>query len=107
MEDKLKHYYLDDAKLDQEHREILLALNQLRMDLESNTTTVGSALPQVVAIISHCESHFALEDKMMIDADYPYRADHIKSHIELMNLIKKRLAAADKYTVSNIAVSIF
>jgi hemerythrin len=78
------------AAVDLEHRELIELINRLDTDMHeyATQTTVVEALGEIYARIS---AHFALEEKIMREADYEGFANHKKDHEllldELLNVI--------------------
>ena len=72
------------AELDHEHRELLALINELLEHAKetSDIDHVIGALDEVFAAIS---SHFALEEQMMRDSNYPAYGDHKEDHQTLLD----------------------
>lgn len=70
--------------VDQEHREMIELINGLdnAMAEDADCTTVVSTLGEIYAKIS---AHFALEEKIMRDADYGEFASHKEDHEQLLD----------------------
>ena len=78
------------AAVDLEHRELIELINGLDADMVEHATqkTVVESLGEIYARIS---AHFALEEKIMRDADYggyeTHKQDHEALLDELLNII--------------------
>lgn len=72
------------AAVDLEHRELIELINRLDADMVEYATqeTVVSKLGEIYARIS---AHFALEEKIMRDADYGDYAAHKNDHERLLD----------------------
>ncbi len=72
------------AAVDLEHRELIALINALDADMQEYATqsTVVQALGEIYARIS---AHFALEEKIMRDADYGGYETHKQDHEALLD----------------------
>ena len=74
------------AAVDLEHRELIQLINRLDADMQeyATKTAVVQALGEIYARIS---AHFALEEKIMRDADYDGLAAHKQDHELLLDAL--------------------
>ena len=72
------------AAVDLEHRELIELINSLDADMLEHATqkTVVESLGEIYARIS---AHFALEEKIMREADYDGYATHKEDHESLLD----------------------
>jgi hemerythrin len=72
------------AAVDVEHRELIELINSLDADMLEHATqkTVVESLGEIYARIS---AHFALEEKIMREADYDGYATHKEDHESLLD----------------------
>jgi hemerythrin len=82
------------ASVDQEHREMIELINELdnAMAQDADCITVISTLGEIYAKIS---AHFALEEKIMRDADYEEFASHKEDHERLLDSLLTIIDSVD------------
>ena len=82
------------AAVDLEHRELIELINGLDADMMEHATqkTVVEALGEIYARIS---AHFALEEKIMRDADYGSYAAHKQDHESLLDELLEIIDSVD------------
>lgn len=83
------------AAVDLEHRELIELINSLDADMLEHAThkTVVQALGEILARIS---AHFALEEKIMRDADYDGYATHKQDHESLLDELLNIIDSVDE-----------
>jgi hemerythrin-like metal-binding protein len=80
-------FCLGIPSLDHEHRELIELINSLHEDLyhPHSETSVMEFLGEIFAKVS---AHFAHEEKLMRDNDYPEYDDHKRDHERLLDEIR-------------------
>lgn len=94
--------------VDQEHREMIELINGLdnAMAEDADCTTVVSTLGEIYAKIS---AHFALEERIMRDADYGEFASHKEDHEQLLDSLLTIIDSVDdngRYDRSELSSSL-
>ena len=79
-------FSVGSASVDKEHRELIESINALHVDLQegANQDSIVEGLGEIYANVS---AHFALEEKLMRDADYEGFAAHKDDHEALLDEI--------------------
>lgn len=90
-------YSVQNSTLDQQHQRLFELLNTLH---EAMSQGKGKAtLPEVFEnLIQYTRTHFAFEETLMEQCDYPDLADHRRKHIKLIEQIialQQRFATGD------------
>ena len=82
------------ASVDQEHREMIELINELdnAMAQDADCITVISTLGEIYAKIS---AHFALEEKIMRDANYREFTSHKEDHERLLDSLLTIIDSVD------------
>jgi hemerythrin len=73
-------YSIGIDEIDTQHRQILHAINQISRAIELHRTeqVLTEQVPELTAFL---ESHFAAEEKYMLEYDYPGYDEHRKEHV--------------------------
>ena len=85
-------YSVGVAAVDDEHRELISLINVLyeRMDARSSITEIESSLGDIYKAIA---MHFALEERIMADAQYDELAQHKDDHEDLLDQLSELMDA--------------
>ncbi len=75
-------------QVDQEHQKLVTILNQLDEAVKTGkgSRVMGEILSQLV---DYTKTHFAAEEKLMSDAEYPALARHQTQHRQLVEKVEK------------------
>lgn len=67
--------------IDQQHKEIIAYINQLYDLISVPDKRDSTAINEVLAgLISYTETHFAYEEELLDNLNYPFSSDHKKVH---------------------------
>ena len=81
--------------IDTQHQGILETVAALR-DLENDNYTTVGVLNQFGNLVNKIRSHFAVEESIMLKAEYFDYLDHCAAHTSFLDLVEKMLAEAEK-----------
>ena len=82
------------AAVDLEHRELIELINRLDVDMMEYATK-GNVLRALGEIYARISAHFALEEKIMRDADYEGYATHKQDHELLLDALLEIIDSVD------------
>lgn len=75
-------------KLDNRHKELIELINKLQRQI-----TKGSGKEEMGKLMSeiydHKKTHFAVEERLMLDHNYPQYEQHVKEHREMLDKLSK------------------
>ena len=77
-------FSVGNAAIDREHRELIDSINALHTDLGSGAIRVR-IIERLGDIYAEIAAHFALEEKMMRNADYDEYGSHKEDHESLLD----------------------
>lgn len=67
--------------IDQQHKEIIAYINQLHDVVRASDGRDSSAINEVLSgLINYTETHFAYEEELLDNLNYPFANDHKKVH---------------------------
>lgn len=81
-------------EIDGDHREILDLLNRVQEAVEKGETGRCAAL--LTALVGFAKRHFAREEEILAEVDYPKLEAHAATHRELLNQIWALLGTCSK-----------
>lgn len=92
-EEMFSHYKLDIKEIDDQHWELILIMNeikQLKCDLcyTGVCERCSTLLQKLQTTLQH---HFACEEQIMEQSNYPYLNYHKENHIDTMKLCSNKL----------------
>jgi hemerythrin-like metal-binding protein len=85
-------YLLGYGPIDDEHREFVLSVHAIQ------TANDDQMLARLDAFAEHARDHFELENKLMVDTEFPARDCHIDEHAAVMKSVgqvREVVAAGD------------
>jgi hemerythrin-like metal-binding protein len=88
MNERFKHYVLGHNKIDEEHFKIFALMEEVK--ISSKACDLESLAKMLFAIQIEIEFHFAHEETLMEQIEYPYLEYHVNVHRE----IQKNMAVA-------------
>ncbi len=81
-----------DPQIDRDHALILDRFSETYGTLSAEESQREARLRLAEALETHLREHFAREERVMADADYPDRAAHIRAHAALERRTRRLLA---------------
>ena len=98
-------YEVGVASVDYEHQELIASINDLYQAMQTRATAelVIDALGKIYAQIS---AHFALEEKIMREANYSSYAEHKRDHERLLDELLETMDSVEGgngYVVSELS----
>ena len=84
-----------DPQIDRDHALILDRFSETYGTLSAEESQREALLRLAEALETHLRDHFAREERVMADADYPDRAAHTRAHAALERRARRLLARLD------------
>lgn len=82
------YYSVGDHRIDHQHQVLVDLANRIHdeymRDLGDDELPKSALLDYLEELVEYTEMHFAFEEQLMEEADYPELADHKKLHEELL-----------------------
>jgi len=85
-------YVTGIAELDEQHKDVITAIENLDRNVESNAsdTSIATALTE---LLEELDKHFQVEERYMVDLKLPDLPAHKKEHDEFLTLVNEQLNA--------------
>jgi hemerythrin-like metal-binding protein len=80
MKDRIIHYLLDHSEIDEDHKFLLMALDNLKRSAVGRYISDAEVLSHLDFIEDRANKHFEFEENLMHQIKYPYTEGHIVSH---------------------------
>jgi len=78
----LEEFLTGHPTIDNEHRKIVMAINDVKTAINSNNYDQCAVLLE--GFLKTCEKHFKTEERLLANLEYPDLKDHVIFHKELM-----------------------
>jgi hemerythrin-like metal-binding protein len=84
--DSFVHYRTNVVEVDSQHKELFLLLETLRVAIANKCR--DTAYHTFELFIRLAMENCAIEEKMMVEVNYPFTPGHKRSHTELANVLR-------------------
>lgn len=80
------------AEIDAEHQHFIQLVNQLNEAI-TGRMGIGEIQQRMLAILEHTKTHFAHEELLFREWNYPHTAAHVEQHAQLVSALQAILAS--------------
>jgi hemerythrin-like metal-binding protein len=89
-----KEFSVGIERLDRQHAVLITKINQLEGLMGAHCIDVEHCKKILNELMEYAQVHFAQEESLMKEADYPAYAGHVEKHIEYVSQVSEYLISA-------------
>ena len=82
-----KRFYTHIPEIDSQHKKIVELVNKINFQLKTSARPANAVKEVLIELKNYVKDHFAFEEKMFDNSDYPYTELHKAKHVRFTNHI--------------------